>query len=150
MKNGMILNHIHTRLSMFYPQNLKDLRQFYLNAWNKRINPEHLSDLEKQICHVLEMHPQYQQFISSNHLSTDFEKDNPFLHFGLHLALKEQIQTNRPQGIQSVYLKLIQKYSDAHDVEHMMMEILQCVLWDAQKNNKMPDEKTYLQALENL
>jgi len=135
---------------MFYSQNLKDLRLFYCNAWNKKLNQQDLSDLEKKIVQVIEMHPEYQKYISENHLETEFTSENPFLHFGLHLAIKEQIQTNRPQGIQGIYLKLIQKKADAHQVEHCLMEILQFFLWDAQSKNQMPDEKAYLQACEDL
>ena len=134
---------------MFYSQNLKEMRQFYLNTWNKKHN-QSLSDLEKKIIHVLEMHPEYQKYICAEYLESTFEKKNPFLHLGLHLAIQEQIQTNRPIGIQSVYLKLTQKYSNQHDVEHIMMEVLQFFVWEAQQQNKAPDEQQYIEKLSEL
>jgi hypothetical protein len=135
---------------MFYSQNFKELREFYLNSWNKYLNKQALTDLEKKICQVIEMHPEYQKFISNQYLETDFQGPNPFLHLSLHLALQEQIQTNRPFGIQSTYLKLVQKHQDVHQVEHALMEILEYTLWQAQKDNKLPDEKAYLKACEEL
>ena len=89
-------------------------------------------------------------YVKSSYLEKNFENGNPFLHLSLHLALQEQIQTNRPEGIQAVYLKLIKKHLDSHQVEHAMMEVLEYILWEAQKNNQMPDEKVYLDACEKL
>lgn len=135
---------------MFYSSNLKDLREFYIQAWQKQSEAQELTDLEKKICEVIAKHPEYQNYMSSTYLEKNFENGNPFLHMSLHLALHEQIQTDRPQGIQSVYLKLIQKHADQHQVEHAMMEILEYILWEAQKNNQMPDENVYLDACQKL
>lgn len=135
---------------MFYSSNLKDLREFYIQTWQKRFRNEPLSDLEKKIVELITKHPEYQTYMSSSYLEKNFEHGNPFLHLSLHLALQEQIQINRPQGIQTVYLKLINKHIDSHQVEHAMMEVLEYILWEAQKHNQMPDEKIYLDACEKL
>lgn len=135
---------------MFYSSNLKDMREYYVQAWQKKLRNENLSDLEKKICEVIVKHPEYHTYLSSKYLEKSFENGNPFLHLSLHMALQEQIQTNRPYGIQSIYLNLIQKYSDAHQVEHAMMEVLEYILWEAQINNQMPNEKSYLEACEKL
>ena len=37
---------------------------------------------------------------------------NPFLHISLHLAIIEQVQTNRPFGINEAYYKLVNKYNN--------------------------------------
>ncbi|WP_204318325.1 DUF1841 family protein [Serratia marcescens] len=44
--------------------------------------------------------------------SVELGETNPFLHMGLHLAVREQVATDRPQGIRTVYTKLIEKYQD--------------------------------------
>lgn len=69
---------------------------------------------------------------------------------GLHLAIREQVTTNRPVGISAIYTKLIQKYNDPMTVEHLLMEQLAEFLWLAQKNNLPPDEALYLRTLANL
>lgn len=75
---------------------------------------------------------------------------NPFLHMGLHLAIREQIATDRPAGISAIFKNLINKYNDSLTVEHLMMEQLAECLWLSQKNNIPPDEHQYLQILANL
>ena len=75
---------------------------------------------------------------------------NPFLHMGLHLGLREQLQTNRPAGIQIIYKNLQQKLENQHTVEHQMMECLAQCLWEAQRNQSAPNEELYLEKLQHL
>jgi|LauGreDrversion4_2_1035121.scaffolds.fasta_scaffold33811_2 hypothetical protein len=141
---------------MFFSQNVAELRQFYLDAWHKYQLKQTLSALEQQICQVLEQHPEYHSWLKENHLETQFHPElygeNPFLHMGLHLAIQEQVQTNRPIGIQELYLKVIQhvKNLTPHEIEHQMMEVLAKTLWDAQKNKVAPDENAYLLACRKI
>lgn len=141
---------------MLFSQNIAELRQFYIDAWRKHQERHNLSPLEQQICHVLENHPEYQAWLSENYLNTNFHPEvygeNPFLHMGLHLAIQEQIQTNRPAGIQETYFAYIKKHNhlSIHEVEHRFMEILAKTLWEAQKSQNAPDEKAYLQACSAL
>ena len=134
---------------MFYSQNIRELRQYYKTAWNKKLKKENLSDLEKNICYVIELHPEYHQMLNMETLETNFTDNNPYLHLGLHLAIQEQIKTNRPNGIKNVYIALLKKYT-SHQTEHVLMEILENTLHTAIKNNHEPDEKVYLQACEEL
>lgn len=69
---------------------------------------------------------------------------------GMHISLQEQISTNRPAGISTVYQQLISRCGDAHDAEHRMMECLGQTLWEAQRANRMPDEQAYLKCLNLL
>jgi hypothetical protein len=136
---------------MFFSQNISELRQFYIDAWHKYQERETLSPLEQQICHVLENHPEYQSWLNENYLTTNFHPEvygeNPFLHMGLHIAIQEQIQTNRPQGIQEIYFAYIKKHThlSIHEVEHQFMEVLAKTLWEAQRSQKAPDDKAYLE-----
>ncbi len=141
---------------MFYSQNISELRQFYLDSWNKYQNKEMLSSLEQQICHVLENHPEYQKWLKEEFLETHFHSEtfgeNPFLHMGLHLAIQEQIQTNRPVGIQDTYFDFVKKnpHLSHHEVEHIFMDQLAKTLWDAQQQKKTPDEQVYLLSCKGL
>jgi predicted RNA polymerase sigma factor len=75
---------------------------------------------------------------------------NPFLHMGLHLAIREQVSTNRPAGIASVHRSLAAKLGDVHAAEHAMIECLGQALWQAQRSGLPPDEAAYLESLRRL
>ena len=69
---------------------------------------------------------------------------------GMHIALKEQINSNKPVGINVIFSKVVSKSVSTHDAEHKMMECLGKSLWKAQLENKLPDENEYLECLENI
>ena len=77
-------------------------------------------------------------------------QSNPFLHMGMHIAIQEQLGSNRPAGILDVYQQLCQRTGDSHAVEHAMMECLGETLWEAQRAGRDPDERLYLQRLRHL
>ncbi|MDE5005298.1 DUF1841 family protein, partial [Francisella tularensis subsp. holarctica] len=59
---------------------------------------------------------------------------NPFLHISLHLAIIEQIQTNRPFCISNVYQQLLVKYNnDEHKVHHIKIDYIAEERWKSQK-----------------
>ena len=126
------------------------LRTTFLNAWGKQKKQQPLSALEQSIVTLIAEHPEYIAGIENMDaaLETDYAlDDNPFLHLSLHLSLQDQIQTNRPAGIQAIYHNLLKKYQDPHETQHRMMDVLAHLLLDAQKTNKMPDESSYLKSL---
>ncbi|WP_119343841.1 DUF1841 family protein [Facilibium subflavum] len=130
------------------------LRKMYFDSWAKYMNKQPLSELEIQIARVIEHHPEYHHYLSNlANLDKDFLPEtgdtNPFLHMGLHLALIEQIATNRPYGITVIYQKLCQR-NDEHDVQHKMIDCLAESIWLTQKNNTAPDESEYLKQLKML
>jgi len=138
---------------MFFSQNASEIRQFYIASWYKCQQKQELTALEQQICQIIEMHPQFQSWLKDEYLNTQYEhEENPFLHMGLHLALQEQIHTNRPMGIKEIYFSFIKKNTQlsVHDLEHQLMEILAHTLWQAQKNKMSPDEKSYISACRKL
>jgi hypothetical protein len=77
-------------------------------------------------------------------------KTNPFLHMGLHLAVREQVVTDRPAGIAEVFEQLQAKSGDRHAAEHQALDCLAEALWTAQNNNTAPDEQAYLESLRRL
>lgn len=129
-----------------------ELRKMYFTAWEKHLKKLPVEPLEAQIIAIILQHPEYHAFLENpdKHQAQDFIEGNPFLHLGLHLALREQISTNRPFGIKDIYHDLMQKYADNLLVEHRMMECLERVLWEAQRSGVMPDEGGYLESLQKL
>ncbi len=141
---------------MFFPQKITELRQFYLDTWQKFLQKQALTPLEQQIAAVVQSHPEYQTWLQQDHLDLQFHPEihgeNPFLHMGLHLAIQDQVQTDRPQGIRDIYFSFIQKNSalSSHQIEHVFMDILAKNLWMAQGLQRAPDEAAYLQDCQQL
>ena len=126
----------------------------YVDAWQKSKNDDVMSPLEAQIAAVIEVHPEYQSMLEQVALDSDFEPEggqtNPFLHMGLHLAIREQVSINRPAGITAVHKKLSKVSGDVHNAEHRMIDCLAESLWEAQNANQPPDEQKYLERLNRL
>jgi len=131
------------------------LREMYRSAWRKFKAEQPLSPLEKQIAAVISEHPEYRVIVESAaadlaNYSPRSGQLNPWLHMGLHLAIREQVSTNRPAGIAEVHTKLATRAGGAHEAEHRMLEVLAEQMWDAQKSGKPPDENLYLERLRGL
>lgn len=141
---------------MLFTQDRIRTRQLFRATFKKHKNGESLEPLEKQIATLLDEHPEYHTLLSSDEsiLDQDFTAqdgtENPFLHLSLHLALREQVGTDRPAGIASITRSLLLKHGDGHAVEHMMIEKLGLFLWEAQKQARAPDEPAYLESLRQL
>jgi hypothetical protein len=141
---------------MFYSNDRQEMRQQFVQAWQKKQNAEALSPVESIIANVVENHPEYHAFLErkDDALDRDFFPEqgqtNPFLHMGLHIALIEQIRTDRPAGIKSVFQSLTALTQDAHEAEHQMMECLAEAMWQAQRDGKIPNEQDYLLCLQHL
>ena len=139
---------------MIFGQDRNELRQMYIDAWRKSAAGEILSPLEAQIAQVVSDHPEYQDMMTFETLETSFSPEggetNPFLHMGLHLAIREQVATDRPPGIAALFALVRARCGDAHEAEHRALECLAETLWEAQSNNVMPDEQAYLERLRRL
>ncbi len=139
---------------MIFGQDRDELRQMYVDAWKKRRENLPMSPLETQIADAIEMHPEYHEEISQGDLSKDFTPDggreNPFLHMGLHLGVREQVATDRPSGVAAIHQALAARTGDVHAAEHAMIECLAETLWEAQVNNEPPDEREYLERLRRI
>lgn len=130
------------------------LREMYRSAWRKFKGQHTLAPLDKQIVAVISEHPEYRVIVESAaadlaNYSPRSGQINPWLHMGLHLAVREQVATNRPAGIAEVHARLA-RHSDAHEAEHLMIEVLAEQLWEAQRSGKPPDENAYLERLRML
>jgi Domain of unknown function (DUF1841) len=139
-----------------FGQNRNQLRQMYLDAWRKQQNNELLSPLEAMIAEVVTLHPEYHALLEQGEdaLDKDFLPEmgeaNPFMHMGMHIAIREQLSTDRPAGIVLAHKKCLLRFKDAHEAEHQIMECLGQSLWEAQRNNSAPDEAQYLSCVQKL
>jgi hypothetical protein len=138
---------------MIFSQDRATLRRMYRDAWQKYSRGAELSPLEAQIARVVAEHPEYHELVGGD-LEADFTPEqgrtNPFLHLGMHLAIREQVDTDRPSGIAAVFRSLASRSGDPLEAEHRMMEALGETLWEAQRNGTAPDEIAYLERLRRL
>ena len=139
-----------------FGQDRHQLRQRYVDAWRKQQAGQALQPLEALIAEIVSLHPEYHHMLDQGEdtLDKDFLPElgeaNPFMHMGMHIAIREQLATDRPAGIVAAYQQLLRKRQDAHAVEHDMMECLGRVLWEAQRAGGAPDEAAYLACVSKL
>ena len=137
---------------MFYGDTTQDTRQVFFSSWQKHRQNQPLSPLEKQVVDVMIEHPEYHAMLESALSQLDqayfpeLGQTNPFLHMGLHLAIRDQVATDRPAGMTRIYKQLLTKYNDNHRVEHLLVEALAEGLWLAQRDQSMFDAVAYLKA----
>lgn len=141
---------------MFYTDKVQDTRKLFFSSWDKYRQHQLLSSLEQQIVDVIKVHSEYHDLLESPMRPVDqayfpeLGQNNPFLHMGFHLAIRDQVATDRPSGIRDIYQCLIKKHKDALTVEHLLMDHLAECLWQAQRSQLMPDEANYLQSCRGL
>jgi Domain of unknown function (DUF1841) len=136
---------------MIFGEDRNELRQMYIDAWRKFMTGAVLSPLEAQIAKVIEDHPEYHAIMNGDVVEASFTPEggetNPFLHMGLHLAIREQVDTDRPPGIAALFNALLIRTGAMHEAEHRALECLAETLWEAQGSDSMPDEQAYLDRL---
>lgn len=126
------------------------LREAWCAAWRKWQQRIPLTGQEAQIVAVVELHPEYQPLLSDAQAALGYDPDphggahNPFLHMGLHMAVREQVAVDRPPGVRELHRRLTERHGGAHGAEHAMMEALAEVLFEAQRSGRPPDEQAYL------
>ena len=136
-----------------YSSNRTDTRKPFFDAWQKMQAGLPLTALEEIIADVIRLHPEYHRFLESGEQSLDKDwlpeggETNPFLHMGMHIAIREQLSIDRPTGIKAAYEALLTKTRDVIVTEHAMLECLGEALWRAQRENRLPDEQAYLSCI---
>lgn len=135
-----------------FGQDRTELRKMFFSAWQKHQNKQLMEPLEAVIAKIIELHPEYHALLENEDaLDRDYTPEmgqtNPFLHMAMHISIQEQLSTKLPSGIEQLYQSILNKNQDAHATEHLMMECLGKMLWEAQSQNRMPDEKDYLNCL---
>lgn len=125
-------------------------RRAFFTAWEKHIKKLPMDAVELQLVEIILLHPEYEVLFAqpNAYQKQEFQlEENPFLHLSLHLAIREQILTDRPVGIKQIKDELITTYQNPHDVEHRMMQCLANIMWTAQQAGEMPSETDYLAQL---
>jgi len=141
---------------MLFEQGRDQLRGIYTRAWNFYRQGESLNPLQAQIVAVIEQHPEYHSLLENADLAIardylpELGETNPFLHMGMHLAIQDQVSTDRPAGIRRLYEQLLAKTTDSHELQHKLMECLAEMLWQAQKDGELPDEERYIACIKTL
>lgn len=134
------------------------LRAAWREAWQRHEQRLPLEPLQAQLVDLLQAHPEYHgalglkgAMLAGGHSESEGEATaGAFMHLSLHLALREQLGTNRPAGIRTEHERLARKRGEPHAAEHAMIEVLARTLWDAQRAGRAPDERDYLEALRRL
>jgi hypothetical protein len=143
-------------MPFFHDQDRSGLRRLYVEAWRKQRARQPLEPLEHQIVTVIEQHPEYHELLEDEAGAVDRDfapeagQSNPFLHMGLHLAIREQSATDRPAGIAAIRAQLIERLADPHEAEHRMLERLAEALWLSQRTGQPPDEVAYVESLRQM
>ncbi len=141
---------------MFNPSR-DQARDFLFDAWRKFRADEPLSAMETIAVEVIALHPEYHAMLGDrdryleNYRDRDyppeFGETNPFLHLGMHIAIREQVSINQPAGVLGTFQALSTKMGSALDAEHEMMDCLGEMIWQAQRNRSAPDAGIYLSCL---
>ena len=105
---------------------------------------------------VVAAHPEYHALLEN--LRTDlnracFTEDgaaNPFLHMGLHVALREQLGADRPKSLRPVYQRLVTRLGNAHEAEHQVIECIAESLTEAQRSGAPLSDHQYIDCLHRL
>jgi hypothetical protein len=133
-----------------------ELRRVYVEAWRKRRAGLPIEPLEAQVADVIALHPEYHAALerSEDAVGRDYTPEggqsNPFLHMGLHLAVRDQIATDRPAGLRQAFERVAARVGSAHEAEHRIIECLAEAMWEAQRSGRPPDEAAYLQRVLRL
>ena len=136
-----------------FVQDRESARRFFFDVWRKYKARIPLEPMEGLVSGVILQHPEYHGFLENEgdamiqEFSPDLGMSNPFLHMGMHISIREQLGSDRPQGINTIYRRLLPKFTSPHDLEHRMMDCLGEVLWSAQRDHKLPDESAYMDCL---
>ncbi len=134
------------------------MRRYFRETWRKARGDEPLEPMERIVAGVIEEHPEYHPLLEPDDegpLLRDWTPEdgetNPFLHMGMHIALREQAGADRPAGIRALIEQLALHIGDLHEAEHRLMEPLGEAMWNAQRAGaSAPDENAYLEAVRRL
>jgi hypothetical protein len=137
---------------MFAPSR-EQARRFFFDTWRRYRDGQPLESLGRSALAVILLHPEYHGLLEQpdHYLDRDYGPEagslNPFLHLSLHLAVAEQLSIDQPRGIRAEYERVRAAVGDEHEALHAVLECLGETLWESQRNNLAPDERTYLECL---
>lgn len=139
---------------MLITDSRQEARQVFFSAWRNYLDKKPIDGVEGTIVQVALQHPEYHallehpdQFEDKDYLP-EHGQTNPFLHMGMHITIEEQLSLDRPRGIKTRFKALTLQQRDAHKAQHIIMECLAEMLWQAQRQGTSPDEKSYFSCLD--
>lgn len=140
---------------MIFGSSREEFRQFFFTAFRKYQNNQALEPLESQVVQIILEHPEYHFIFESdeNQFHDEWENqrtENPFLHMSLHLSIRDQAATDKPQGFTAIYQALVQQLKNPLEAEHKMMRVVSLTIQKMLQENKVFDEKEYLSELKKL
>lgn len=141
---------------MFNPSR-EQARDFLFDAWRKFRAAEPLTGMESVAVEVISLHPEYHAMLEDRDrflekyrdrdYPPEFGETNPFLHLGMHIAIREQVSIDQPAGVRQHHAALGKKYGSTLNGEHEMMDCLGEMIWHAQRHKTAPDARIYLDCL---
>lgn len=137
---------------MFNPSR-NEARQFLIDAWMKRRDNLPATPLETAAGELIAAHPEYHALLESGDaaLTRDWLPENgetnPFLHLSMHLSIREQVSIDQPAGVAAHHARLARERGSALEAEHVMMDCLAEMIWQAQRHHTAPDPAIYLGCL---
>lgn len=132
------------------------IRSFFREAWQKHRAGTLVSPVEAIVIDVVAAHPEYHALLEDLHTDlsracfTESGAENPFLHMGLHVALREQLGADRPKALRPVYQQLVTRLGNAHDAEHQVIECIANFLAQAQRSGAPLSDHQYIDCLHRL
>ncbi|HHM06390.1 MAG TPA: DUF1841 family protein [Gammaproteobacteria bacterium] len=141
---------------MLFTRDRRKIREFYAEAWKKRLSRAPLEPMEELITDIIAQHPEYHGILEAGetHLDKDYlpemGESNPFLHMSLHVAIQEQLSTNRPKALRQIHHQLAAQLGDTHEAEHLIAECLAEMIWAGQRSGRPFNEKQYVKQLRKL
>ena len=141
---------------MYEDKGRVEMRQVFFDAWRQHQSGLPMESLALSVSAVILEHPEYHSLLDDPDAAADRDftpesgGENPFLHMGMHLGIREQVATARPRGVERVYEDLCRRHGDPNVAEHLMMECLGEALWQAQRTGSAADESAYLGCLKAL
>ncbi|MEO8102858.1 MAG: DUF1841 family protein [Betaproteobacteria bacterium] len=132
-------------------------RDFLFEAWRKYRAQERLTAMESMGVGVIAAHGEYHEMLNDraryldNYRDRDyppeFGETNPFLHLGMHIAIREQVSIDQPAGVRDFHESLSARFGSVLDAEHEMMDCLAEMIWQSQRNRTAPDAGLYVACL---
>jgi hypothetical protein len=138
-------------MTLFAGNDRATLRATWREAWRRHRDGLPLAPLQAQLADIVAMHPEYQALFEDEAAAEGGERmpaqgaSNPFLHLGLHAAVREAVATDRPPGLRRAFEALLQRAATPHDAEHVLAECLGETLWEAQRAAQPPDGEAWLE-----
>jgi len=136
-----------------YTDDRNAYRKLFFEVWQKHLKKDPLQPVEAQVLAVILTHPEYHKLLDhpKQFMTQEFAlEENPFFHMSLHIAVREQLQLDRPAGIRDMYQQLLARFETAEEAEHYMTVTLAEIMYQAQTTGTPPDEREYLDKLKKF